>query len=511
MALVPFTQLEDMLTGFKQSANACGMVEGKNTTYFIDFADGQESTLQVIAKQDVQRGVSLFVALDTPSMVTMAAVTKTVPIVAVAPTYPVASGVVKSLAHSGTNVTGGTDYINPTITIDTMLKVLPNVKTIGMVYNPAEENSAQFQQVIKPALAARGIKLDQVSITGTGDVQQAVKALVGHADAILLGPDNTAISAAPEIAQNRHPEQDPASVLRFRGGRRRRADGSRSQLPVPRAAGRRPGVQDPPARREPGRHAIHQDHQPRPDHQHAGRKADRRNDPVCRPGHGDQGHDNRLRLSDGRHHLGRTRAGSAGPGAAGPGLGRSCLARHQGQRARAGILTDQQISERYADLVILPELTTTPYFCCPRDDRYFEWAEPVPGATTNLFAELAVRHSTTIVLPLFERGADGHFYNAAAVIGPDGNLITGDAFGRPVPHYRKCHVPAVDNPPDTEASEDYYFRPGDALPVFDTPRVRIGVLICFDRWFPEAWRMLTFAGAQLVVVPMVAWGFVKGP
>lgn len=201
MALVPFTQLEDMLTGFKQSANACGMVEGKNTTYFIDFADGQESTLQVIAKQDVQRGVSLFVALDTPSMVTMAAVTKTVPIVAVAPTYPVASGVVKSLAHSGTNVTGGTDYINPTITIDTMLKVLPNVKTIGMVYNPAEENSAQFQQVIKPALAARGIKLNQVSITGTGDVQQAVKALVGHADAILLGPDNTAISAAPEIAQ----------------------------------------------------------------------------------------------------------------------------------------------------------------------------------------------------------------------------------------------------------------------------------------------------------------------
>jgi putative tryptophan/tyrosine transport system substrate-binding protein len=201
MALVPFTQLQDMLTGFKQSAKACGMVEGKNATYFIDFADGQQSTLQVIAKQDIQRNVSLFVALDTPSMVTMAGATKKVPIVAVAPTYPVASGVVNSLGHSGTNVTGGSDYINPTTTIGTMLKVLPNVKTIGMVYNPTEENSAQFQQAIKPALAARGINLDQVSITGTGDVEAAVKGLVGRVDAILLGPDNTAISAAPEIAQ----------------------------------------------------------------------------------------------------------------------------------------------------------------------------------------------------------------------------------------------------------------------------------------------------------------------
>jgi beta-ureidopropionase len=173
--------------------------------------------------------------------------------------------------------------------------------------------------------------------------------------------------------------------------------------------------------------------------------------------------------------------------------------------------TDQQISGQRADLVILPELSTTPYFCCRRDERYFEWAESIPGATTDLFAQLAVRHGSTIVLPLFERGADGQFYNAAAVIGPDGNLIAGDAYGRSVPHYRKCHVPAVDNPPDTEAWENYFFQPGHELPVFDTPRARIGVLICFDRWFPEAWRMLTFAGAQLVVVPMVAWGFVERP
>jgi predicted amidohydrolase len=173
--------------------------------------------------------------------------------------------------------------------------------------------------------------------------------------------------------------------------------------------------------------------------------------------------------------------------------------------------TDAKLADQPADLVVLPELSTAPYFCCRKDDRYFEWAEPIPGPTTDLFSELAVRHKTTIVVPLFERAADGRYYNAAAVIGPDGEFIQGDAFGTAVHHYRKCHVPSVDNPPDTEAWEDYFFERGEALPVFDTPLGRIGVLICFDRWFPEAWRMLTFGGAELVVVPMVAWGFVEGP
>jgi beta-ureidopropionase len=173
--------------------------------------------------------------------------------------------------------------------------------------------------------------------------------------------------------------------------------------------------------------------------------------------------------------------------------------------------TDRQISEHPSDLVVLPELSTTPYFCCRRDDRYFAWAESIPGPATDTFAAVAQRHGTTIVLPLFERAPDGKYYNAAAVIGPDGELIGGEAYGQPVTHYRKCHVPAVDNPPDTSAWEDYFFAPGGALPVFETPKARIGVLICFDRWFPEAWRMLTFGGAEVVVVPMVAWGFVEKP
>lgn len=173
--------------------------------------------------------------------------------------------------------------------------------------------------------------------------------------------------------------------------------------------------------------------------------------------------------------------------------------------------TDEELGRTPADLVVLPELSTTPYFCFDRNDRYFGWAETIPGPTTDLFAGLAAKHQTTIVLPLFERSPEGRYHNAAVVIGPDGKFITGHASGRQVDRYRKCHVPAIDNPPDTVACEDHYFSPGDGFPVFDTPKVRIGVLICFDRWFPEAWRMLMFEGAQLVVVPMVAWGFVEGP
>jgi putative tryptophan/tyrosine transport system substrate-binding protein len=200
-ALVPFTQLQDMMTGFKQSATNCGLVEGKNTTYFVDFAQGQESTLQLLGKRDLENHVDLFVALDTPSMTTMAGLSKTVPIVAVAPTYPTQSGVVQSFEHPGGNVTGGTDYIDPTVTVATIQEALPQAKTVGIIYNPSEQNSASFEKAIRPALAAKGLKLHEVSITNTGEIQSAARGLVSRVDVILLGPDNTAISAAPTVAQ----------------------------------------------------------------------------------------------------------------------------------------------------------------------------------------------------------------------------------------------------------------------------------------------------------------------
>lgn len=200
-ALVPFEQLQDMLAGFKESATACGLVEGSNTTYFVDFAQGQQSALQLLGKRDLDNKIDLFVALDTPSMITMASLSTTLPIVAVAPSFPTKSGVVKSLEAPGGNVTGGTDYIDPSVSLATIQKVLPNVKKIGMIYNPSEQNSASFQEQIRQLAPASGITLTEVSITGTSEIQTAARGLVGRVDAILLGPDNTAISAAAEIAQ----------------------------------------------------------------------------------------------------------------------------------------------------------------------------------------------------------------------------------------------------------------------------------------------------------------------
>lgn len=172
--------------------------------------------------------------------------------------------------------------------------------------------------------------------------------------------------------------------------------------------------------------------------------------------------------------------------------------------------TDSELAEGSVDIAVLPELSTTPYFCCRKDQRYVDWAEPVPGPTTDLFSEVASRHETTIVLPLYEQAGEQHF-NAAVVIGPEGELIDGDFRGERMGPYHKCHVPTIQNPPDTEAWEDWYFTPGAGFPVFETAKASVGILICYDRWFPEAWRMVATAGAEVVLVPMVAWGFVEDP
>lgn len=121
IALFPFSEIQDMLTGFKKGADEGGLVEGENVIYFVDFAHGQMSTLQLIAKRDLDKKVDLLLVMDTPSMITAAGLTKKVPIVAVAPSFPVEAGVVKSLERPGTNVTGGSDFLPPKVTVDTML------------------------------------------------------------------------------------------------------------------------------------------------------------------------------------------------------------------------------------------------------------------------------------------------------------------------------------------------------------------------------------------------------
>ncbi|MEX0945467.1 MAG: carbon-nitrogen hydrolase [Balneolaceae bacterium] len=141
-----------------------------------------------------------------------------------------------------------------------------------------------------------------------------------------------------------------------------------------------------------------------------------------------------------------------------------------------------------AKLIALQELFQTTYFCREINQKYFEWAEPVPGPTTDHFCKLAKQLQVVILLPLFERKAPGIYFNTMVVIEKDGTIPG---------IYRKMHIPD-----DPGFYEKYYFTPGDlGFKVFNTSEGKIGTLICWDQWFPEAARLTAMKGAELLVYP----------
>ncbi|MGB2878411.1 MAG: nitrilase-related carbon-nitrogen hydrolase [Dehalococcoidales bacterium] len=165
---------------------------------------------------------------------------------------------------------------------------------------------------------------------------------------------------------------------------------------------------------------------------------------------------------------------------------------------------DSVLEKERPDFIMPIELCTTPYFPAVSDERYFDWAEPIPGPTTDLFAEKARQYETCIILPIFEKGPlEGIYYNSAVVLGPDGNIIPGKmADGTQTQRYTKTHIPKLMGPQGYIVDETFYFTPGNGFPVFDTPKARIGILICHDRRFPEAWREVVLQGAEIVFVPV---------
>ncbi|MDJ0961033.1 MAG: nitrilase-related carbon-nitrogen hydrolase [Acidimicrobiia bacterium] len=150
----------------------------------------------------------------------------------------------------------------------------------------------------------------------------------------------------------------------------------------------------------------------------------------------------------------------------------------------------RQAADQNAQVLCFQELFAGPYFCQVEEERHFEDAEPIPsGPTTQIMMALARDTEMSLIVPIFEQEADGVFYNSAAVIDADGAFL-----GR----YRKHHLPHLPG-----FWEKFYFRPGNGgYPVFETRNAgRIGVYICYDRHFPEGWRALGLAGAQIVFNP----------
>jgi N-carbamoylputrescine amidase len=141
-----------------------------------------------------------------------------------------------------------------------------------------------------------------------------------------------------------------------------------------------------------------------------------------------------------------------------------------------------------ARVICFQELFYGPYFCQVQDSTYYEYAESVPGPTTERFQALAAELGMVFVLPMYEQDQPGVLYNTAAVVDADGSYL-----GK----YRKHHIPQVKG-----FWEKFYFRPGNlGFPVFDTAAGRIGVYICYDRHFPEGWRALGLNGAEIVFNP----------
>jgi N-carbamoylputrescine amidase len=146
-----------------------------------------------------------------------------------------------------------------------------------------------------------------------------------------------------------------------------------------------------------------------------------------------------------------------------------------------------------AHIVCLQELFRSTYFCQTEDARRFDLAEPIPGPTTEALQRAAAQHGVVLVGSLFEKRGEGVFHNSAVVIDADGSLLG---------VYRKMHIPD-----DPLYYEKYYFAPGDlGFRSFRTRVANVGVLVCWDQWFPEAARLQALAGAELILYPTaIGW------
>lgn len=146
-----------------------------------------------------------------------------------------------------------------------------------------------------------------------------------------------------------------------------------------------------------------------------------------------------------------------------------------------------------ANIVVTQELFLTSYFCTVEDTELFNLADSLPGPVTEQLSELAAELGIVLVASLFEHRGPGLYHNTAAIVDADGKLLG---------LYRKNHIPQ-----DPGFEEKFYFTPGDSgYPVWDTKFGKIGVLICWDQWYPEAARLMALAGAEVLIYPTaIGW------
>ena len=168
------------------------------------------------------------------------------------------------------------------------------------------------------------------------------------------------------------------------------------------------------------------------------------------------------------------------------------IQQHNGADVKANVLhlatKIRQLAKEGAELIVMQELHNSLYFCKQEDVNLFDLAETIPGPSTQVFGNLAKELGVVIVISLFEQRATGLYHNTAVVLEKDGTIA-----GK----YRKMHIPD-----DPGYYEKFYFTPGDlGFQPIQTSIGRLGVLVCWDQWYPEAARLMALAGAELLIYP----------
>lgn len=153
----------------------------------------------------------------------------------------------------------------------------------------------------------------------------------------------------------------------------------------------------------------------------------------------------------------------------------------------------EKAAKQGAQIICTQELFRSQYFCQAEDHKYFELAESIPGPSTEAFQKIAKKHGVVIIASLFEKRASGLYHNTAVIIDADGSLLG---------IYRKMHIPD-----DPLFYEKFYFTPGDTgFKAWDTKFGKIGVLICWDQWYPEGARLTAMQGAEILFYPTaIGW------
>src|SRR3972149_295723 len=169
------------------------------------------------------------------------------------------------------------------------------------------------------------------------------------------------------------------------------------------------------------------------------------------------------------------------------------ISKNPAENLRNAIKQIETAAKEGAEVICLPELFRSQYFCQTEDIANFDLAETVPGESTNEIGKIAAKHKVAVVVPVFEKKAAGLYFNTTVLIDKDGQIK-----GK----YRKMHIPD-----DPGYYEKFYFTPGDlGYKSFNTSFGNIGTLICWDQWYPEAARITALMGANIIFYPTaIGW------